>query len=115
MAQREGTFTIAPASIRVSGDTYTSNGVRITVLPEDEQPQQSQQQQPSRQANSQSSQQQSSNSGSVSSENLFIRTIVSKTRVHEQEAILLSYKLYFAGVDVAQFTNNTKIPSSRAS
>lgn len=110
MAQREGTFTIAPASIRVSGDTYTSNGVRITVLPEDEQPQQSQQQQPSRQANSQSSQQQSSNSGSVSSENLFIRTIVSKTRVHEQEAILLSYKLYFAGVDVAQFTNNTKIP-----
>lgn len=111
MAQREGTFTIAPASIRVSGDTYTSNGVRITVLPEDEQPQQSQQsQQPSRQANTQSSQQSSSNSGSVSSENLFIRTIVSKTRVHEQEAILLSYKLYFAGVDVAQFTNNTKIP-----
>ena len=112
MAQREGTFTIAPASIRVSGDTYTSNGVRITVLPEDEQPQQSQQsqQQPSRQANTRSSQQQSSNSGSVSSENLFIRTIVSKTRVHEQEAILLSYKLYFAGVDVAQFTNNTKIP-----
>ena len=112
MAQREGTFTIAPASIRVSGDTYTSNGVRITVLPEDEQPQQSQQsqQQPSRQANTRSSQQQSSNSGSISSENLFIRTIVSKTRVHEQEAILLSYKLYFAGVDVAQFTNNTKIP-----
>lgn len=111
MAQREGTFTIAPASIRVSGDTYTSNGVRITVLPEDEQPQQSQQsQQPSRQANTQSSQQSSSNSGTVSSENLFIRTIVSKTRVHEQEAILLSYKLYFAGVDVAQFTNNTKIP-----
>ncbi len=107
MAQREGTFTIAPASIRVSGDTYTSNGVRITVLPEDEQPQQSQQsQQPTRQANTQSS----SNSGTVSSENLFIRTIVSKTRVHEQEAILLSYKLYFAGVDVAQFTNNTKIP-----
>lgn len=111
MAQREGTFTIAPASIRVSGDTYTSNGVRITVLPEDEQPQQSQQsQQPTRQANTQSSQQSSSNSGTVSSENLFIRTIVSKTRVHEQEAILLSYKLYFAGVDVAQFTNNTKIP-----
>ena len=109
MAQREGTFTIAPASIRVSGSEYTSNGVRITVLPEDEQPQQTQQ--PSRQTGAQQQQtQQSSNSGSVSSENLFIRTIVSKTRVHEQEAILLSYKLYFAGVDVAQFTNNTKIP-----
>ena len=108
MAQREGTFTIAPASIRVSGSEYTSNGVRITVLPEDEQPQQTQQ--PSRQTGAQQQTQQSSNSGSVSSENLFIRTIVSKTRVHEQEAILLSYKLYFAGVDVAQFTNNTKIP-----
>ena len=107
MAQREGTFTIAPASIRVSGSEYTSNGVRITVLPEDEQPQQPQQ--PSRQTGAQQTQQ-SSNSGNVSSENLFIRTIVSKTRVHEQEAILLSYKLYFAGVDVAQFTNNTKIP-----
>lgn len=108
MAQRTGTFTVAPASIRVSGDEYTSNGVRITVLPADEQPQQTQQSAGAGTGQRQS--QQSNHSGSVSSENLFIRTIVSKTRVHEQEAILLSYKLYFAGVDVAQFTNNTKIP-----
>lgn len=109
MAQRTGTFTIAPASIRVSGDEYTSNGVRITVLPADEQPQQNQQSAGAGAGGRQQSQP-SNHSGSVSSENLFIRTIVSKTRVHEQEAILLSYKLYFAGVDVAQFTNNTKIP-----
>lgn len=109
MAQRTGTFTIAPATIRVSGDEYTSNGVRITVLPEDEQP--AQQNQASKNTHAQqASNGNSGNSGNVSSENLFIRTIVSKTRVHEQEAILLSYKLYFAGVDVAQFTNNTKIP-----
>lgn len=109
MAQRTGTFTIAPATIRVSGDEYTSNGVRITVLPEDEQP--AQQSQASKNTHAQqASNGNSGNSGNVSSENLFIRTIVSKTRVHEQEAILLSYKLYFAGVDVAQFTNNTKIP-----
>lgn len=109
MAQRTGTFTVAPASIRVGGDEYTSNGVRITVLPADEQPQQNQQS-ASAGAGGRQQSQQSNHSGSVSSENLFIRTIVSKTRVHEQEAILLSYKLYFAGVDVAQFTNNTKIP-----
>lgn len=109
MAQRTGTFTVAPASIRVGGDEYTSNGVRITVLPADEQPQQSQQSTGAGAGGHRQSQQ-SNHSGSVSSENLFIRTIVSKTRVHEQEAILLSYKLYFAGVDVAQFTNNTKIP-----
>lgn len=109
MAQRTGTFTIAPATIRVSGDEYTSNGVRITVLPEDEQP--AQQSQSSKNTHAQqASNGNSGNSGNVSSENLFIRTIVSKTRVHEQEAVLLSYKLYFAGVDVAQFTNNTKIP-----
>lgn len=109
MAQRTGTFTVAPASIRVGGDEYTSNGVRITVLPADEQPQQNQQSTGAGAGGHRQSQQ-SNHSGSVSSENLFIRTIVSKTRVHEQEAILLSYKLYFAGVDVAQFTNNTKIP-----
>lgn len=109
MAQRTGTFTVAPASIRVGGDEYTSNGVRITVLPADEQPQQNQQSTGAGTGGHRQSQQ-SNHSGSVSSENLFIRTIVSKTRVHEQEAILLSYKLYFAGVDVAQFTNNTKIP-----
>lgn len=109
MAQRTGTFTVAPASIRVGGDEYTSNGVRITVLPADEQPQQSQQSTGAGAGGHRQSQQ-SNHSGSVSSENLFIRTIVSKTRVHEQEAILLSYKLYFTGVDVAQFTNNTKIP-----
>ena len=108
LAQREGTFTIPPADIKVSGERYQSNGVRITVLPPDEQPAAG----TSQGGNAQQSRpsQQSASDGSITSENLFIRTILSKTRVHEQEAILLSYKLYFAGVDVAQFTNNTKIP-----
>ena len=105
MAKREGTFTIGPATIKVSGEQVQSNGVRITVLPED--------QQTSAQGNSQSNQNTQSNpssQSSASSENLFVRTIVSKTRVHEQEALLLTYKLYYAGVDVAQMTNNIKFP-----
>ena len=108
LAQREGTFTIPPADIKVSGERYQSNGVRITVLSPDEQPAAG----TSQGGNAQQSRpsQQSASDGSITSENLFIRTILSKTRVHEQEAILLSYKLYFTGVDVAQFTNNTKIP-----
>jgi hypothetical protein len=101
MARREGTFTIAPATIKVDGEQVQSNGVRIEVLPEDQQPT----------ANSQqptdNSQQPSAN---VNSENLFVRTIVSKTNVQEQEALLVTYKLYFANVDVAQLTNNTKLP-----
>ena len=106
MAKREGTFTIGPATIKVSGEQVQSNGVRITVLPEDQQTsaQGSSQSNQNTQSNNQSSQ------SSASSENLFVRTIVSKTRVHEQEALLLTYKLYYAGVDVAQMTNNIKFP-----
>lgn len=102
-----GTYTIPPASIRVSGDTYSSNGVRITVLPPDE-PIQSQNTAPATQQQRQSNSSAQASPGS--SDNIFIRTIVSKSKVHEQEALLLSYKLYFANVNVAQFTNNTKLP-----
>ena len=110
IAQKEGAFTIAPATIKVDGTQYTSNGVRITVLPPD---------QPSNSGSSQSSNNrggQTSNSGSgqssnsVSDSNVFMRTLVSKTKVHEQEALLLSYKLYFAGVEGAQMTPNTRLP-----
>ena len=108
MAQKEGSFSIAPATITVNGEQYASNGVKITVLPED-QPQQS---------NSNSGQTaQRSNSGSSQTAqsgpeqgNIFVRTLVSKTKVYEQEAILLSYKVYVAGVDLKQFTNNTTLP-----
>jgi hypothetical protein len=107
MAQRAGTFTISPATVKVDGENVQSNGVRIEVLPED------QPQQQSSQANQSSQTRQSSSSGQssqASSENIFVRTIASKTKVHEQEALLITYKLYFANVDVAQLTNNTKLP-----
>ena len=111
MAREEGTFTIGPASVKADGDRHQSNGVRITVLPEDEQaPQAAQSRQSTAPRQSSQPSQSSQSSQSVSSDNIFIRTLVTKTRVHEQEALLLSYKLYFAGVDVAQFTNNTKLP-----
>ena len=106
MAQQVGTFTIPPASVTVSHETYNSNGLKITVLPEDEQPQTntgSQALQGGTRSEGQSSQ------ATGSKDDLFIRTIVSKTNVYEQECITLSYKLYTL-VDVAQFTNNTKIP-----
>ncbi|MBO5404676.1 MAG: protein BatD [Paludibacteraceae bacterium] len=106
MANKEGTFTIPPASIKVDGDQYTSNGVRIMVLPPD---------QPANDNTTANHQQRVTEASTPSTnhiggENIFMRTLVSKTSVHEQEAILLTYKLYFAGVDVAQFTNNTRLP-----
>ena len=111
MARRAGTFTIAPATLKVDGENVQSNGVRIEVLPEDQPQEPGNQQSAISRPNSQSTQRaQSSSSAETSSENLFVRTIVTKTRVHEQEALMLTYKLYFANVDVAQLTNNTKLP-----
>jgi hypothetical protein len=110
MANKEGTFTLPPATITVDREQYSSNGLRITVLPADEQPAGNQPAQSSQAAQRSGNSGQASANTQTSSENIFIRTIVTKTKVHEQEALLLSYKLYFAGVDVAQFTNNTKLP-----
>lgn len=104
MAQRAGTFTIGPATVKVDGENVQSNGVRIEVLPED------QQANPNSQPAQTSQSTQTSSSSSASSENIFVRTIASKTKVHEQEALLVTYKLYFANVDVTQLTNNTKLP-----
>lgn len=107
MAQRAGTFTISPATVKVDGENVQSNGVRIEVLPEDQTSSSTSQTGQSGQTRQSS---QSSSSGQASSENIFVRTIASKTKVHEQEALMITYKLYFANVDVAQLTNNTKLP-----
>ena len=108
IASNEGTFTIPPATIKVDGEQYTSNGVRITVLPPD---------QPTNTAanntsttNQNASKNSNASANNVSDANIFMRTLVSKTKVHEQEALLLSYKIYFAGADVMQMNNNTRLP-----
>ena len=110
MAQKAGTFTISPATVKVDGENVQSNGVRIQVLPEDEQPSTSAATSQSTQSSQSSQNSQAGQGNQASSENLFVRTIASKTRVHEQEALMITYKLYFANVDVAQLTNNTKLP-----
>ena len=109
MPTKEGAFTLSPATIKVDGEQYTSNGVRITVLPPD-QPSNTNATSQQRSTNSTSVANQQNVSNNVTEGNIFMRTLVSKTKVHEQEAILLTYKLYFAGVDVAQLTNNTRLP-----
>ncbi len=96
-AQKTGTFTIPSASLIVGGQKYTSNGVSIKVLPADANP-------PKSRGGSASS----GNSQSVGKESLFIRTNVSKTNVHEQEAVLVTYKLYTLA-DVVQCVNR-KMP-----
>ncbi len=104
IANKEGDFTIQPATITANGQTYQSNGLKIKVLPPDQEPSAGNSQSGGSQA------QRSQASGSVvSSDNLFVRTIVDKKNVYEQECIVLSYRLYTL-VDVSQLTPNTKIP-----
>ena len=111
MANKTGSFTIPPATVRVDGENVQSNGVRVEVLPADEQPSGGQSSQGrTGQGGQQNSQSTQNGQGNVNAENLFVRTIATKTHVHEQEALLVMYKLYFANVDVAQLTNNTKLP-----
>ena len=110
MAQKEGTFSIAPATIMVSGEQYRSNGLKITVLPPDEEEHADASRSGSNSSNAKASSSGSNSGSAVSGENIFMKTIVSKTKVKEQECILLQYKIYWAGVDLAQFMNNTQIP-----
>ena len=110
MAQKEGTFSIAPATIMVSGEQYRSNGLKITVLPPDEEEHADASRSGSNSSNAKASSSGSNSGSAVSGENIFMKTIVSKTKVKEQECILLQYKIYWAGVDLAQFTKNTQIP-----
>ena len=99
-AQKTGTFTISSASITVEGQKYTSNGVSIKVLPADS----------STPSSSKGGERQStgSNGQSISADNVFIRASASKTNVYEQEAILVTYKLYTL-LDVVQCVNK-KMP-----
>ncbi|MCQ2342077.1 MAG: BatD family protein [Paludibacteraceae bacterium] len=109
MGTDPGDFTIGPASITSDGNKYTSNCVRITVLPPDEEPQpagQSGQSASNRSAGSSSSSAQSGARGG----DIFVRAIATKTNVYEQEALQLSYRLYVAGVDFAQMGNTIRLP-----
>lgn len=99
MPQRTGTFTIPSASIMVNNQKYTSNGLTIKVLPADQQ---------SDESSSPADNGRKSSPKNISNENIFIRTIPSKTSVYEQEALLITYKLYTL-VDVAQCVNK-KMP-----
>ena len=93
-APEEGSFTIGPASIIVNGSNYKSNSVQINVLP------------PDKNADKSQSNQNSSNSSSSSTEikktDAFIRAIVSKNRIYEQEGFMVTFKLYTT-LDVVNF------------
>jgi hypothetical protein len=91
LAEKEGEFTIPAASIIVDGEKVTSNEAKIRVLPADQAGQSSQQGR-----SNGGGMQRNTTSTNISNDDLFIRASLNKTKVYEQEAVLLTYKVYSA-------------------
>jgi len=83
MPKKEGTFNIAPATIKVNNANYTSNGLAIRVLPPDK-------------AGDVASANNSSQANGISADDYFVRMEISKRSVYEQEGFLVTFKLYAA-------------------
>jgi hypothetical protein len=92
LPEKEGDYQIQAATIVVKKEKYYSNVLNIKVLPEDKSSQ-------SQQSGNATQSGQIRQSQSITSENLFIRPIISRTKIKEQEAVVLTYRLY-ARVDV---------------
>ncbi|KAA6347796.1 hypothetical protein EZS27_004749 [termite gut metagenome] len=88
LATAEGNFSIPSATIVADGEQMLSNSVTIKVLPQDRT-------------------EEHSSAASVSNQDLFVTATASKTTVYEQEAFLLTFKLYT--LIVASF-DNVKLP-----
>ena len=102
MANTAGEFTVPGASIVADGNQMISNSVKIKVLPQD------QNHNSSRRDNDNSSSIQPSSNASVSNQDLFITATASKTNVYEQEAFVLTYKIYTRESNLQ--LNNAKLP-----
>ncbi len=102
IAEEEGDIKLDGATIKVDGKQYTSNSLTIKVLPPD------QNQAGQGQGSSRSTQQQSSGRGTASAgaDDLFMLATVDKTTAYEQEAILLTFKIYAApSVNLTSMSN----------
>lgn len=90
LAGSPGTYTIPAASVEVNGEKIFSNAISIKVLPQDQNSGNS-----GNNGGGSASSSRSQAAGSrISANDLFITATASKTTVHEQEAILLTYKVY---------------------
>lgn len=89
-ANAEGTFTIPAATITVKGKSYTSNSVQVKVLPPDKN---AQAQQSAGGGGGQTSAA-TSTAQNINSSDAFIRAIVSKSKVSEQESFVVTFRFY---------------------
>lgn len=92
LANKEGDFSIPAATIIADGEQMISNAVKIKVIPADKSAANNNN---AGRSNSSSGQSSSPSSGNtVSSQDLFVTATATRTKVFEQEAFLLTYKIY---------------------
>ncbi|MBA7521654.1 hypothetical protein ES705_13765 [subsurface metagenome] len=96
MPQKEGEFTIEPATIDKDGEILSSNTIKMKVSRTAAKPQQKEPQIKSK------------NDQDLLGENLYLKTFVNKKSVYQNEQILVEYNLYFR-VNVRSY-NIEKIP-----
>ncbi len=99
MAGKEGTYNIPAATIVAEGNNYTSNSVTVKVLPTD-------QSAGAGNGNSGRNSRNQASNGAITDKELFITATASKTTAYEQEAILLTYKVY-TQVNLTQLHGDT--------
>lgn len=100
MASTVGEYTISGASIVADGNQMVSNSVKVKVLPQDKAADGGQD------GNNSSSR--ASSGANVSNKDLFITATASKTNVYEQEAFVLTYKIYTRESNLQ--LNSAKLP-----
>lgn len=89
-ADKEGNYSIEPATITVQGKTYKSNSISVQVVKaqagtqnQNSNPQRGQQQQP-----------QSNASSGIGANDLFVKAILSKNEVFQGEHLVVTFKIY---------------------
>lgn len=104
IAEKEGEYKIPGATANIEGADYTSNPITIKVLPADKAAA------TQRNSSSQQSRRQmrdASEPTNIQADDLFMTATLNKTKVYEQEAVLLTFKVYSA---VNLTSLNGKIP-----
>lgn len=100
-AAKPGTYTIAPATIRINGKTITSKSARIRVTGQATK----NGSRPKMHQDDETLFENRPAGSHISGKDLFIKVEANKRRVHEQEPILLTYKVY-TQVNLTQLDGN---------
>ena len=91
----EGTLKVPAATIKVDGKSVKSGTANIEVLPaSQQQSQQPQNQQQGGNPRQQRQQQNTTSSGQISGNELYMTVTANRKKIYEQEAVMLTYKLY---------------------